>query len=73
MPYYHTCSICGATLDPGEKCDCRDLEALREKAIAAVLALPQDKQQLVLEFVRAQQAKRKAPCVLADQSTTQRA
>lgn len=49
MPYYHTCSICGATLDPGEKCDCRDLEALRE------------------------QAKRKAPCVPADQSTTQRA
>ena len=70
MPYYHTCSICGATLDPGEKCDCRDLEALREKVMAAVLALPQDKQQLVPEFIERQ---RKAPCVLADQSTTQRA
>lgn len=73
MPYYHICSTCGATLDPGEKCDCRDLEALREKVMTAVLALPQDKQQLVLEFARAQQAKRKAPCVPADQSTTQRA
>lgn len=22
MPYYHTCPLCGANLDPGEKCDC---------------------------------------------------
>lgn len=22
MAYYHTCSYCGANLDPGEKCDC---------------------------------------------------
>ena len=21
-PYYHTCPLCGANLDPGEKCDC---------------------------------------------------
>ena len=28
MPYYHTCSICGATLDPGEKCGCYSPEAL---------------------------------------------
>lgn len=20
--YYHTCPVCGANLDPGEKCDC---------------------------------------------------
>ena len=20
--YYHECELCGATLDPGEKCDC---------------------------------------------------
>ena len=20
--YYHTCKYCGASLDPGEKCDC---------------------------------------------------
>ena len=62
MPYYHTCSICGATLDPGEKCDCRDLEALREKVMATVLALPQDKQQLVLEFIerRTQRYQRRA-------------
>ena len=22
MPYYYTCPLCGANLDPGEKCDC---------------------------------------------------
>lgn len=30
MPYYKTCSICGATLDPGEKCTCMQ-EAQEEK------------------------------------------
>lgn len=20
--YYHTCPVCGANLDPGERCDC---------------------------------------------------
>jgi len=23
MPYYDTCPDCGATLDPGERCDCQ--------------------------------------------------
>lgn len=23
MKYYNTCPECGATLDPGEKCDCK--------------------------------------------------
>lgn len=23
MAYYGTCPFCGANLDPGEKCDCR--------------------------------------------------
>lgn len=26
MSYYHTCPYCGANLDPGERCDCRDEE-----------------------------------------------
>ena len=26
MPYYWTCPYCGANLDPGEKCDCKDKE-----------------------------------------------
>lgn len=24
VPYYHTCQLCGANLDPGESCDCQD-------------------------------------------------
>ena len=26
MPYYKPCPLCGAALDPGEICDCRDKE-----------------------------------------------
>ena len=26
MPYYRPCPLCGAALDPGEKCDCQDKE-----------------------------------------------
>lgn len=26
MAYYKTCWLCGATLDPGECCDCQDKE-----------------------------------------------
>lgn len=25
MSYYRTCPNCGAALDPGERCDCREL------------------------------------------------
>ena len=69
MPYYHTCSICGATLDPGEKCDCYSPEAM----MADVLTLTPDERRMLLEYIDTMIAQRKAPCVLADQSTTQRA
>lgn len=26
MSYYRPCPECGAALDPGERCDCRDIE-----------------------------------------------
>ena len=31
--YYTECSYCGATLDPGEKCDCKEsmIEDVRER------------------------------------------
>lgn len=25
-PYFHTCPDCGATLDPGERCDCKETQ-----------------------------------------------
>ena len=34
MPYSWTCPYCGANLDPGEKCDCKDEEKMREERIA---------------------------------------
>ena len=32
MPYYKTCPLCGATLDPGERCDCQDKETAPDAA-----------------------------------------
>ena len=26
MPYYKICTVCGAALDPGERCDCQNKE-----------------------------------------------
>lgn len=34
MSYYKVCPYCGATLDPGEKCECRSEEAKRQRRIA---------------------------------------
>ena len=28
MSYYRVCPLCGATLDPGERCDCREAQPL---------------------------------------------
>lgn len=31
--YYHTCPLCGANLDPGERCDCsKKISQKSEKA-----------------------------------------
>ena len=48
MAYYKVCDLCGATLDPGEKCDCNensapdveDPEAAQMKIIKDNLADP---------------------------------
>lgn len=57
MPYYHICSTCGATLDPGEKCDCYPHEAL----MADVLTLTPDERRMLLEYIDTMIAQRKAP------------
>lgn len=31
MAFYKTCPFCGANLDPGEKCDCRDEQRKEEE------------------------------------------
>ena len=35
MTYFKTCPRCGASLDPGETCDCRDEENERKARIEA--------------------------------------
>ncbi len=32
MSYFHTCPHCGANLDPGEACDCREKKAAQGAA-----------------------------------------
>lgn len=45
MPYYNVCDLCGATLDPGEKCTCVEdakrerREAETKKAVAFTMQL----------------------------------
>ena len=35
MTYYRTCPLCGAHLDPGERCDCQEKEEDRPGAVNA--------------------------------------
>lgn len=32
--YYHTCPLCGANLDPGERCDCDEEQKTPKKEAA---------------------------------------
>ena len=35
--YYNTCPLCGANLDPGEKCDCEKIQqAKREEQLPSI-------------------------------------
>ena len=36
MAYYNVCPKCGANLDPGEKCDCKDSRKTEKKAVKNV-------------------------------------
>lgn len=35
MAFYWTCSFCGANLDHGERCDCRDAYKIEKAAFAS--------------------------------------
>lgn len=48
--YYNVCEHCGANLDPGERCDCTELEQKEEERIGRLLIVRDDGQmQLVLD------------------------
>lgn len=40
MSYFHECSKCGASLDPGEKCDCMEEREQKAMQIANNLIVP---------------------------------
>lgn len=42
MSFYNTCPNCGANLDPGEKCDCLEIE--NERAIVKMIAIDRNGQ-----------------------------
>lgn len=40
MSYFHECSNCGASLDPGEKCDCTEQKEQKFRQITNNLIIP---------------------------------
>lgn len=46
MSYYKTCPHCGAHLDPGEVCDCR--ENLHDRLKAKILTMTEEERALLL-------------------------
>lgn len=40
--YYNKCEICGANLDPGERCDCYERAKENEKKIESMLFTESD-------------------------------
>lgn len=50
MAYYTTCSICGCTLDPGEKCDCEEETARKLDILNSHLKMEEGIGQMSFDF-----------------------
>lgn len=50
MAYYTVCSICGANLDPGEKCDCESKKAQEYEFLKKHLETEQGSGQFAFVF-----------------------
>ena len=50
MAYYNVCPDCGCSLDPGEKCDCKNEEAQRQDYFSRHLVMEPQARQLTLVF-----------------------
>ncbi len=48
--YGYLCEKCGAHLDPGEKCDCEEEKARRQKEIDVLLRVERGTAQLAFNF-----------------------
>lgn len=49
--YYNRCGICGANLDPGERCDCYERAKENKKKIESMLFTERDGQMILREAV----------------------
>lgn len=52
MAYYRICPDCGASLDPGETCDCRTEQAQREAFFEKSMELNERTGQMEFRFDR---------------------
>ena len=50
MEFYSTCSKCGATLDPGERCDCEEAEEREQAKIELYLVMEQETNQYAFNW-----------------------
>lgn len=39
MAYFNICSLCGSTLDPGERCDCQQESEIKKMVIESMLQI----------------------------------
>lgn len=46
MAYYNICSICGANLDPGERCDCKEEKKIIKDYWSKKIKVERGKKQL---------------------------
>lgn len=52
MAYYSICPNCGASLDPGEKCDCQEEKERKQDFFAKHLKMEPEAGQLAFVFGR---------------------
>ena len=50
MAYYNICPKCGGTLDPGEPCDCEEVEAAEQSKRERLLMREKGTNQLVFNW-----------------------
>lgn len=50
MAYYNVCPDCGANLDPGEKCDCKNERIRSREFFARKIRMESGTQQLAFVF-----------------------
>lgn len=47
MMFYKTCRFCGAHLDPGERCECRNEEIIKKKRFMSFFECGKDGQKQI--------------------------